>query len=129
MFRLATLTLGAAIVAFLPATHALCSNPAAIGVVYGAQAQNTGGVGQLTLYSGSIVTNDCTIISSNGQTQNSNQWCNGDYDNGYSVDCQGGSSPAVVTDGNGVTYDCNEDADDSCDLVGFNVGPCCNPRQ
>lgn len=52
------------------------------------EAQYTGGAAQLTLYSGSIVANDCNILASNGQTQNTQQWCNGDYDNNSSVDCK-----------------------------------------
>ncbi|KAK4445154.1 hypothetical protein QBC34DRAFT_384561 [Podospora aff. communis PSN243] len=85
--------------ALAPLAAAVCK-PWEVGVAHRWTPQ-AGNIRPQTLYSGSVVTNNCKILASNGQTTSNNQWCKGGYLNTI-VDCKGTNRPHTVRDASGV---------------------------
>lgn len=68
-------------------TTAVCSEyQIAVGIEY-SYVQDPGAP-STPYYSGFEMTNDCKLIAQNGQTEDNNQVCNGDWFGGASVTCK-----------------------------------------
>ncbi|KDN48740.1 hypothetical protein RSAG8_02727, partial [Rhizoctonia solani AG-8 WAC10335] len=80
-------------------------------------------------YSGFLMSNNCRVIASNGQTQNENQICKGGYSKGASVTCQD-NKPVSAVDTVGQRWNCSPTNDQSCNVGGsggrFTVLVCCS---
>ncbi|CAE7210149.1 unnamed protein product [Rhizoctonia solani] len=80
-------------------------------------------------YSGFLMSNNCRVIASNGQTQDENQMCRGGYSRGASVACQN-NRPVSAVDTVGQKWNCSPTNDHSCDVGGsggrFTVLACCS---
>ncbi|KAG8762693.1 hypothetical protein FRC11_008008 [Ceratobasidium sp. 423] len=89
----------------------------------------TGPAQSYTTYAGFLMSNNCGIIASNGQTQNENQMCKGGYSKGASVTCQN-NQPVSAVDTVGQRWNCSPTNDQSCNVGGtggrFTVRACCS---
>ncbi|KAI0703623.1 hypothetical protein BC835DRAFT_1303148 [Cytidiella melzeri] len=87
--------------------------------------------GTVDLHSGFLMSNHCGLISQNGQTRNSRQLCNGDYNHGAAIICDSNGNPIGAIDTVGARWTCSpENVSNGCDVGGsggaFRVMACCD---